>query len=143
LLIRIDIGADDAVDVFGNHSGPLHRRYGRESAEVRGLQGRILGKDMPLADASAGGDPLVRGIHHFLKVGIGQDVFGMVNPYAADDRAHQATWLNLAAIFSATLLLASLYAVSSPFLMTLAFARPWVMRPVPFKPSSMAAPKLA
>src|SRR5690606_34454183 len=107
LLIRIDIGADDAVDVFGNHSGPLHRRYGRESAEVRGLQGRILGKDMPLADASAGGDPLVRGIHHFLKVGIGQDVFGMVNPYAADDRAHQATWLNLAAIFSATLLLAS------------------------------------
>ena len=66
-----------------------------------------LGQDVALLDAGAGGDPLVRGLHDLLDVRVGNDVVGMVDPDAADDRAHQATWVSLAAIFSATWLWAS------------------------------------
>ena len=66
----------DQVEVSGADAGRFHRAHRGVVGEVRG--GLALGGDVALADAGAGDDPLVAGVHELGQVGVGQHLLRQV-----------------------------------------------------------------
>jgi hypothetical protein len=69
-------GNDDQIDVAGID-------IGCGNGALRGLDREVTGefafcRNVPLTYAGPGDDPLIRGIHHFFQVGVGQDFLRQV-----------------------------------------------------------------
>ena len=71
--VRQDAGCKDIVDVRGGEAGVFQRGVGGAGGE---LQKRLVGDDLPGADAGVGADPLVRGIEELAQIIIGERVRG-------------------------------------------------------------------
>ena len=71
--VRQDAGCKDIVDVRGGKAGVFQRGVGGAGGE---LQKRLVGDDLPGADAGVGADPLVRGIEEFGEIVVGERVRG-------------------------------------------------------------------
>ena len=71
--VRQDAGCKDIVDVRGGEAGVFQRGIGGAGGE---LQERLVGNDLPGADACVGADPLVRGIEELAQIIIGERVRG-------------------------------------------------------------------
>ena len=75
-LVRGRGGEDDEIDLPGLHPGRGHRGLGRRHSQVGAAL--ALGDHVPLADASAAEDPLVRGVDDLLQVLVGDDPLGQI-----------------------------------------------------------------
>ena len=71
--VRQDAGCKDIVDVRGDKAGVFQRGVGGAGSE---LQKRLVGDDLPGADAGVRADPLVRGIEELAQIVVGERVRG-------------------------------------------------------------------
>ena len=71
--VRQDAGGEYIIDVRGGKAGVFQRGVGGAGGE---LQERLVGNDLPGADAGVGADPLVRGIEELAQIIIGERVRG-------------------------------------------------------------------
>jgi len=73
----------DQVDIVRRQPGI--GKGGAGSRLAQGCRRLVVGRDMTLADASALGDPLVRGLDHAFEIGILHDAAGQRGTGAAHD----------------------------------------------------------
>src|SRR5258706_4004657 len=81
-IVGADRGDDDEAKIFALETSAFERLSGRGDGE--GGSGFTRCCDVPLLDAGAAGDPLVRRIHDPLEIGIGENFLWDAHPPARD-----------------------------------------------------------
>ena len=73
-----DCGAQAAADFLGIKAAVFKRLARRADCHCAGIF--PLGAETPLADAGAGGDPFVAGLHNLAQIVVGHNLGGQVGP---------------------------------------------------------------
>jgi len=135
------VATTDKVDFLGVYTRHFNGTLGCMKCQIAGSF--VFGRDMAFANAGAGDDPIVGGIHHLRQIVVGQNFFRQITAGAGDAGINHAVpslcSRDICSLMRRnTPLRASSTARSMANWKAKLSAEPWLFTTTPFRPSKLA-----